>query len=158
MANGYCAKHGLYDNPNAGCDYCIAESMKASQPIDRKAELEKERDRWYGAAQERQIGINTLSSQLNDAIVDCAAWKSCSNAGDERISELKQQVANLEEYMLKGVAFRDELQSRLAAMEKVAAAARRYMASFDSPMVLVHDEMQLLENMRAALDAAKEGE
>ena len=36
---------------------------------------------------------------------------------------LKQQVTNLEEYMLKGVAFRDELHSRLALLEKVAKYA-----------------------------------
>ena len=64
-------------------------------------EMEDERDRWYGAAQERQI----------------------------RINELKQQVKNLEDYMLKGVAFRDELQARLAAAEGQLCKAR-YIAEF----------------------------
>lgn len=33
-----------------------------------------------------------------------------------RIAELDQQVKNLEEYVLKGVAFRDELQADLSAL------------------------------------------
>ncbi len=35
-----------------------------------------------------------------------------------RLAELEQQVSNLEEYMLKGVAFRDELQSRVTILEE----------------------------------------
>ena len=35
-----------------------------------------------------------------------------------RIAEFQQQVANLEEYMLKGVAFRDELQARIRELEE----------------------------------------
>jgi len=35
-----------------------------------------------------------------------------------KVVELKQQVANLEEYMLKGVAFRDELQAELKQLRE----------------------------------------
>lgn len=56
---------------------------------------------------------------------------SCA-AKDARIAELKQQVGNLEEYMLKGVVFRDELQFRLAALEKVAEAAEWFADDHDN--------------------------
>lgn len=42
-----------------------------------------------------------------------------------RVKELEQQVANLEGYMLRGFAFRDELQAKLDALEKVARKIRR---------------------------------
>lgn len=38
----------------------------------------------------------SLQKERNDAIVDCAAWQSCSNAGDDVIDELRQRVAVLE--------------------------------------------------------------
>lgn len=44
------------------------------------------------------------------------------------IFALKQQVANLEEYMLKGVAFRDELQARVKELESQLCAAREAAA------------------------------
>lgn len=72
---------------------------------ERIVELEKERDRWYGAAQERQIKINELTCQ--------------KNALQQVNAELEYQVKQLEEYMLKGVAFRDELQAEIAQLKEL---------------------------------------
>jgi len=42
-----------------------------------------------------------------------------------QLADEKQKVANLEEYMLKGVAFRDELQAQLAEKEGQVAELQR---------------------------------
>jgi hypothetical protein len=56
--------HGAYDGrlpePPYDCPSCQEKDA-------RIAELEKERDRWYGAAQERQIRINALEKVAKEA-------------------------------------------------------------------------------------------
>lgn len=42
---------------------------------------------------------------------------------DFRIKELEQQIANLEEYVTKGVAFRDELQANVALLQEALEKA-----------------------------------
>lgn len=61
---------------------------------------------------------------MKEKLVDGLHYRTCPSCAAhlERIRELEQQVVNLEEYMLKGVAFRDELQARSAQLEKVAEA------------------------------------
>ena len=53
---------------------------------------------------------------------------SAALAGKEKVerelTDEKQQVANLEEYMLKGVAFRDELQARINEQNNLIDALR----------------------------------
>ena len=60
-----------------------------------KAELEqvkRERDRWYGAAQERQIETNILQQQLAEANKTMSgAWESMGNFS-KRIEELKHEI------------------------------------------------------------------
>lgn len=57
------------------------------------------------------------------------------SAKDVRIKELEYQNKQFEEYMLKGVVFRDELQSRLAPAEKVIKAARRMPYAARTPLL-----------------------
>lgn len=48
---------------------------------------------------------------------------------------LKQQVKNLEEYMLKGVAFRDELQARVGELECQKTALQQVNAEAEEKLV-----------------------
>jgi hypothetical protein len=86
--------------------YTVAPCPSCAAHVAREKELEEERDRWYGAAQERQIKVNGLEST-------CRVQGQLIAEQRNNIVDLKQQVSNLEEYMLKGVAFRDELQAQL---------------------------------------------
>jgi len=49
-----------------------------------------------------------------------------------QLADEKQKVANLEEYMLKGVAFRDELQTRVKELGKLIDAGRELFDSLGS--------------------------
>jgi hypothetical protein len=64
--------------------------------------------------------------------------ESCENVMKQRdaalaqIADEKQKVASLEEYMLKGVAFRDELQARVKVLERLIDAGRKLFDSLGS--------------------------
>jgi hypothetical protein len=75
----------------------------------------------------------------------------CFEYAKRRLIDCEASCKNLEEYVEKGVAFRDELQARVALLEKVVEAAIvgpcRHTSDYngtDCPLC-------------AALDAAKEG-
>jgi len=105
---------------------------------------------------------------------ECATWKNAAleNSASARslradlaaalaqLADEKQKVANLEEYMLKGVAFRDELQGQLAEKEGQLCKAREALLdaeySLDSWRMQreregVFTEIVALRSVRAAL-------
>ena len=94
--------------------------------------------------------MNDLEDTIDSLRASCAALL----AREKELEDAAQTWKNAWNAACNDIS---KLQSRLALLEKVAEAASKYMVSFDSPMVLVHDEMTLLENIRAALDALKEG-
>ena len=55
---------------------------------------------------------------------------------DFRIKELEQQVATLEEYMLKGVAFRDELQAELTRLREAVEWALGQADCFNEKIMI----------------------
>lgn len=69
----------------------IWDNLTASQALDSlTAALEREAAlRASLAEKEKEVG--RLTQERNDAVVDAAAWQSCSNAGDDVIGELRAE-------------------------------------------------------------------
>ena len=87
----------LCDKP--GCNECLlARSLRAAlEKIEVQRFLQADFDALVIQYERREADLDAALAQLADE---------------------KQKVANLEEYMLKGVAFRDELQAQLAEKER----------------------------------------
>jgi hypothetical protein len=79
----------------------------------------------------------------------CASIRADLAAAIAAKEEAEAHAKRLEEYMLKGVAFRDELQTRIALLEKVVEAANKLIEH----AMLVGCDCQGCVNMRAALRA-----
>ncbi|MFZ3043712.1 MAG: hypothetical protein WA058_01215 [Minisyncoccia bacterium] len=70
-----------------------------------------------------------------------------------RIAELEKQVATLEEYVLKGVAFRDELQAKLAEAEGAREKAETGSFRVDAGVKHFLDRWSFVTNNRGQHDA-----
>jgi hypothetical protein len=86
-----------YDFGDIGMQRALSDLalMKASlrAALSRDAEKDERirlKDELIDAAGKE---MTDLRSKLNGAIVDCAAWKSCSDAGDDVIGELRAELA-----------------------------------------------------------------
>jgi len=77
-------------------------------------------------------GSETAGS--NESVINKQLFRVRANlaAALAQLADEKQKVANLEEYMLKGVAFRDELQTRVKELGKLIDAGRELFDSLGS--------------------------
>jgi hypothetical protein len=81
----------------------------------------------------------------------------CFEYTKRRLIDCEASNKNFEEYTLKGVAFRDKLQARIALLEKVVEYAKHLNDHRGFCKSLMHGDYPCDCGFQAALDALKEG-
>lgn len=130
-----------------GKDHTFAEWIQHNRihcdaPCTRAEAAEKERDEARQSAIDSHAdAVKAVTGQLREI---------------RKTEATEQQVKSLEEYMLKGVAFRDELQSRIAELERERDQWIKYHDSVAAECKRWRKDAQELFGKLAAL-SPKEG-